>query len=83
MKELLKSILVILVVGVAIYGALTFGKIKEDEMAFKEYVVEKTLESLNEEEQAIFLLSGKIADEKVRQARNYAYITYYWETYNK
>jgi hypothetical protein len=83
MKELLKSILVILVVGVAIYGALTFGKIKEDEMAFKEYVVEKTLESLNEEEQAIFLLSGKISDEKVRQARNYAYITYYWETYNE
>jgi len=83
MKELLKSILVILVVGVAIYGALTFGKIKEDEMAFKEYVVEKTLESLNEEEQAIFLLSGKISDEKVRQARNYAYITYYWDTYNE
>jgi len=83
MKELLKSILVILVVGVAIYGALTFGKIKENKEAFKEYVVEKTLESLDEEEQVVFLLSGKISDEKVRQARNYAYITYYWETYNE
>lgn len=83
MKTLLKSILVILVVGIVAYGALSFGKIKEDKEAFKEYVAEKTLESLNEEEQAIFLLSGKISDEKVRQARNYAYITYYWETYNK
>ena len=83
MKRLLKSILVILVVGIVAYGALSFGKIKEDKVAFKEYVAEKTLESLNEEEQAIFLLSGKISDEKVRQARNYAYITYYWETYNK
>lgn len=83
MKALLKSILVILVVGIVAYGALSFGKIKEDKVAFKEYVAEKTLESLNEEEQAIFLLSGKISDEKVRQARNYAYITYYWETYNK
>ena len=83
MKELFKSILVILVVGVAIYGALTFGKIKENKEAFNKFVVEKTLESLNEEEQVVFLLSGKISDEKVRQARNYAYITYYWETYNE
>lgn len=83
MKALLKSILVILVVGIVAYGALSFGKIKEDKEAFKAYVAEKTLESLNEEEQAIFLLSGKISDEKVRQARNYAYITYYWETYNE
>ena len=83
MKTLLKSILVILVVGIVAYGALSFGKIKEDKEAFNEYVAEKTLESLNEEEQAIFLLSGKISDEKVRQARNYAYITYYWETYNE
>lgn len=83
MKTLLKSILVILIVGIVAYGALSFGKIKEDKVAFKEYVTEKTLESLNEEEQAIFLLSGKISDEKVRQARNYAYITYYWETYNE
>lgn len=83
MKALLKSILVILVVGIVAYGALSFSKIKEDKEAFNEYAAEKTLESLNEEEQAIFLLSGKISDEKVRQARNYAYITYYWETYNK
>lgn len=83
MKTLLKSILVILVVGIVAYGALSFGKIKEDKEAFNEYTAEKTLESLNEEEQAIFLLSGKISDEKVRQARNYAYITYYWETYNE
>ena len=83
MKELFKSILVIVFFGIAIYAALTFGKIKENKGAFNEYAAEKTLESLNEEEQAIFLLSGKISDEKVRQARNYAYITYYWETYNE